>query len=35
MRNCLLIEKINAMEVLDSRGNPTVYVEVEARRLYR
>ena len=31
MKNCLPIEKINAMEVLDSRGNPTVQVEVEAK----
>ena len=26
--NCLKIEKIEAMEVLDSRGNPTIQVEV-------
>ena len=31
MRNCLQIEKVYAMEVLDSRGNPTVQVEVEAK----
>jgi enolase len=31
MRNCLEIEKVYAMEVLDSRGNPTVQVEVEAK----
>lgn len=29
--NCLPIEKVCAMEVLDSRGNPTVQVEVEAK----
>lgn len=31
MKNCLQIEKICAIEVLDSRGNPTVQVEVEAK----
>ena len=31
MRNSLQIEKIYAMEVLDSRGNPTIQVEVEAK----
>jgi len=31
MRNSLQIEKIYAMEVLDSRGNPTVQVEAEAK----
>lgn len=31
MRNCLSIEKVCAIEVLDSRGNPTVQVEVEAK----
>lgn len=31
MRNCLPIEKICAIEVIDSRGNPTVQVEVEAK----
>ena len=29
MRNCLEIENIKALEVLDSRGNPTVQVTVE------
>lgn len=33
MKNCLSIEKICAIEVLDSRGNPTVQVEVEAKGL--
>ena len=28
MKNCLEIEEIKALEVLDSRGNPTVQVEV-------
>ena len=28
MRNCLEIEEVKALEVLDSRGNPTVQVEV-------
>ena len=28
MRDCLEIEKVKALEVLDSRGNPTVQVEV-------
>lgn len=28
MRDCLEIEKVRALEVLDSRGNPTVQVEV-------
>ena len=28
MRDVLCIEKISALEVLDSRGNPTVQVEV-------
>ncbi len=28
MRDCLQIESIHALEVLDSRGNPTVQVEV-------
>ncbi len=28
MKSCLAIEKIKALEVLDSRGNPTVMVEV-------
>lgn len=31
MRNCLPIERVCAIEVLDSRGNPTVQVEVEAK----
>lgn len=31
MRNCLPIERVCATEVLDSRGNPTVQVEVEAK----
>lgn len=31
MKNCLPIEKICAIEVIDSRGNPTVQVEVEAK----
>ena len=33
MKNYLPIEKVYAMEVLDSRGNPTVQVEVEAQKL--
>ncbi len=33
MKNYLQIEKVYAMEVLDSRGNPTVQVEVEAKGL--
>ena len=28
MRNCLEIEEVKALEILDSRGNPTVQVEV-------
>lgn len=28
MKDSLKIEQINALEVLDSRGNPTVQVEV-------
>ena len=28
MKNCLEIEEVKALEVLDSRGNPTVQVEV-------
>ena len=28
MKNFLQIEKIKAIEILDSRGNPTVQVEV-------
>ena len=28
MRNCLEIEEVKALEVIDSRGNPTVQVEV-------
>lgn len=28
MENCLLIKNIKALEVFDSRGNPTVQVEV-------
>lgn len=28
MKNYLAIKKINALEVFDSRGNPTVQVEV-------
>ena len=28
MRSCLEIDGIKALEVLDSRGNPTVQVEV-------
>ncbi len=28
MKDYLKIEKVNAMEVLDSRGNPTIQVEV-------
>ena len=28
MKDTLKIEQINALEVLDSRGNPTVQVEV-------
>ena len=28
MRDCLEIDSIRALEVLDSRGNPTVQVEV-------
>ena len=28
MKDCLRIEKIKGLEVLDSRGNPTVQVEV-------
>lgn len=31
MKNCLPIERVCAIEVLDSRGNPTVQVEVEAK----
>lgn len=31
MKNYLPIEKVYAMEVLDSRGNPTVQVEVEGK----
>ena len=29
MSICTLIKKVKAIEVLDSRGNPTVQVEVE------
>ena len=28
MKNCLEIEEVKALEVLDSRGNPIVQVEV-------
>ena len=28
MRNCLEIEEVKALEILDSRGNPTVQVEI-------
>ena len=28
MKNCLEIEEVKALEILDSRGNPTVQVEV-------
>ena len=31
MKKCLEIKEINALEVLDSRGNPTVQVEVVAK----
>lgn len=31
MRNSLQIEKVYAMEVLDSRGNPTIQVEAQAK----
>ncbi len=34
MKKCLSIEKISALEVLDSRGNPTVQVIVEAEGVF-
>ena len=30
MKNCLEIESIKALEILDSRGNPTVQVTVQS-----
>ena len=32
MRDFLKIESVKALEVLDSRGNPTVQVEVLAKK---
>ena len=33
MKSSLAIESINAIEILDSRGNPTLQVEVVTRRM--
>lgn len=35
MRSVLKIERIKALEVLDSRGNPTVQVEAFSGKFFR
>ena len=35
MKDCLKITDVNALEILDSRGNPTVQVEVRTEGGFR